>query len=215
MQSPAPIAVTVLEAAPPPPPPAAPAAALVVAPAQPHPVPIQQPVEKPSQHKPQDQPKPRIARRAPKPRADEPVPAPAAAPPVAASDTPPNPVGGVQGGVTGGVEGGQVGGIVGGQGDKLFRANQVATVPVLISQALPDYPPLARARGVEGLVVIEAVVDRRGLVERDDIHVVQSIPALDQAAVAALEQWRFRPGRDRSGDAVRVLVQVPIRFRLR
>lgn len=215
-ESPAQIAVTVLEAAPPPPPPAAPAAAPVVAQAQPQPVQVPQPVEQPSRQKPHDRPKPKIARQPPKPRAEEPLPLPIAAPPpVAASAAPPNPVGGVQGGVIGGEEGGKVGGVVGGQGDKLFRVDQVATVPVPISQELPDYPPLARARGVEGLVVVEAVIDRHGMVERDDMHVVQSIPALDQAAVSALGQWRFRPGRDRNGDAVRVLVQVPIRFRLR
>jgi protein TonB len=179
------------------------------------PVTLPQPIEASSQKKPEERPRPKIARKAPKPRADEPMPAPAAAPPVAANEAPPTAIGGVQGGVIGGEEGGKIGGVVGGQGDKLFRPDQVASVPVPISQALPDYPPLARARGVEGLVIIEAVIDRRGLVEHNDIRVVQSVPPLDQAAVAALEQWRFRPGRDRNGDAVRVLVEVPIRFRLR
>jgi len=37
----------------------------------------------------------------------------------------------------------------------------------------------------------------------------------DAAAVAALHQWRFEPGRDRDGKPVRVLIEVPIRFQLR
>jgi outer membrane biosynthesis protein TonB len=38
---------------------------------------------------------------------------------------------------------------------------------------------------------------------------------LDDAAVAAFRQWRFHAGRDDRGEPVRVVVQVPIRFRLR
>jgi protein TonB len=65
------------------------------------------------------------------------------------------------------------------------------------------------------LVVVEAVVDRQGSVERERIRVTESIPLLDDAAVGALKNWRFKPGRDESGMPVRVLVQVPVRFRLR
>jgi len=38
---------------------------------------------------------------------------------------------------------------------------------------------------------------------------------LDQAAIDALRRWRFSPGRDREGSAVRVLLEVPLRFTLR
>jgi periplasmic protein TonB len=123
--------------------------------------------------------------------------------------------GGVKGGVLGGVLGGQVGGIVGGHGDQLWRADQVATPPVVISRPLPQYPPLARARGIEGLVVLEAVVNRQGQVEQDGLKVLQSIPALDDAAIVAFRHWRFRPARDRNGEPVRVVLRIPIRFRLR
>lgn len=125
-----------------------------------------------------------------------------------------NPLGAV-GGVAGGVVGGQVGGTVGGRGDRVFRADEVASPPVVVSQMLPVYPPLARARGIEGLVVLESIIDRKGAVETGSMNVVESIPMLDDAAMAALRQWRFRAGRDDHGDAVRVIVQVPIRFRLR
>lgn len=122
---------------------------------------------------------------------------------------------GLTAGAAGGVAGGKVGGTAGGHGDELLRAEQVATPPAVISRLLPHYPPLARARGIEGLVILEAIVDRRGHVEQDGLKVLRSVPALDAAAVSAFRQWRFRPARNREGAPVRVVLQVPIRFQLR
>ncbi|MBI3783109.1 MAG: energy transducer TonB [Deltaproteobacteria bacterium] len=122
---------------------------------------------------------------------------------------------GATGGVAGGDPGGKVGGTVGGRGDQILPVDQVAVAPTLISGPKPDYPPLARLRGVEGLVVIEATIDRNGSVEGERLRVVESIPPLDPAALRAVRSWRFRPGRDRDGEAVRVALRVPIRFQLR
>jgi protein TonB len=79
---------------------------------------------------------------------------------------------------------------------------------------VPVYPPAARARNLEGRVVLRAVVDRDGRVEQA-ITIVESIPLLDPAAIDALRQWRFTPGQDRDGHTVRVLIDLPIRFQLR
>jgi protein TonB len=73
---------------------------------------------------------------------------------------------------------------------------------------------MARARSLEGRVVLRAVVDRDGHVE-EAVTVIESVPMFDGAAVDALRKWRFEPGRDRDGKTVRVLVDVPIRFQLR
>ncbi len=99
-----------------------------------------------------------------------------------------------------------------GQGDQVFDA--VEHPPVPISKVLPDYPGVARAQGLEGEVVLRAIVDRHGAVERN-IVVVESIPLLDAAAIEALRQWRFEPGRDGNDRPVRVLIEVPLRFHLR
>lgn len=48
-----------------------------------------------------------------------------------------------------------------------------------------------------------------------DIVVVESAPLLDQAAIDALRQWCFEPGRDAGKRAVQVMIEVPLRFRLR
>lgn len=105
--------------------------------------------------------------------------------------------------------------MIGGRGDRLWAADQVARPPRLLSGAKPHYPPAARARGIEGLVVLEAIIDRQGQLENDGVIVRQSVPALDAAAIAAVKQWRFDPGRDNDGTAVRVVLRVPIRFQLR
>jgi protein TonB len=215
-------------AAPPPPPgPGAGAAApAVVAPA-PQPIaPVQpmKPVEvKPVEAKPKPAEKPKIAAK-PKPKA-KPAPRPVVqeAPPAAsAAVVAPAAAGegaGQGGGVIGGVVGGQAGGVVGGRrggtGDDIWRADQVAVPPKLVETVRPTYPPIARARGQEAVVVVQAVIDRRGSVESGGLEVVESQPPFDNAALAAFRRWKFQPGRDDSGQVVRVLVRQPIRFQLR
>ncbi len=51
--------------------------------------------------------------------------------------------------------------------------------------------PLAVRARVQGVVILEAVVDREGRVER--VTILRSIPLLDAAAVAAVRQWRYSP----------------------
>jgi protein TonB len=113
-----------------------------------------------------------------------------------------------------GVVGGIPGGMPGGTGRALLSADQVPYQPVAISEIKPEYPPLARLRGIEGQVVLEAILAADGRIE-PDITVVQSIPPLDAAAITAVRRWRFRPARDRDGAPVRVTLRVPVRFVLR
>jgi protein TonB len=122
--------------------------------------------------------------------------------------------GGQAGGVPGGVPGGQVGGTVGGHGDAPIGAELVAVRAEAVTRVKPEYPEAARLRRIEGLVVLRITVDRAGQVE-PDIKVVQSIPLLDDAAIAAARQWRFTPARDRDGQTVRTQFELPMRFQLR
>lgn len=117
-------------------------------------------------------------------------------------------------GVVGGVDGGLVGGVVGGTGSDPVPVGQVANPPRVLHRVDPTYPEAVRRRGITGLVVLEAVIDREGHVEAD-IKVRQSIPRLNEEAIAAVRQWRFSPGRNRNGEAVRVILEIPIRFTLR
>jgi protein TonB len=115
---------------------------------------------------------------------------------------------GVFGGVEGGIPGGVVGGIVGGVLDANvppppppapappvlqapLRIGGELKAPALIERVEPEYPPIAVRAQVQGVVILEAVVDRQGRVE--DVRVLRSIPLLDRAAIAAVRQWRYSP----------------------
>jgi protein TonB len=69
----------------------------------------------------------------------------------------------------------------------IVPADQVAFAPQPLQQVVPDYPNAARRQGIEGRVVLRAVIDRWGRVE-DSIQVIESIPILDRAAMDALRQ---------------------------
>ncbi len=157
-------------------------------------------------------PLPRVHRPT-KPAAIKPAPV-APAPDAPALAAVPSGVPGEINGTPGGVPGGLAGGIVGGTGHQLIPADQAARQPVLMKKIMPEYPPMARMRGIEGQVILEAILSAAGNVE-PDIKVVQSVPLLDAAAIAAVRQWHFRPAQDRDGGPLRVTLRVPVRFVLR
>lgn len=87
--------------------------------------------------------------------------------------------------------------------------------PELLAAPVPPYPPRLRAAGVAGHVLVEVVVDTTGRPEPGSLRVVQSTNAgFNAAALATIRAALFRPGRV-WGRAVRVLVRVPVEFRLR
>ena len=89
-----------------------------------------------------------------------------------------------------------------------------AVAPALLRAAPPDYPPGPRRRGVEGTAWLRVLLDRAGVPE--SVEVVESAGDvyLDEAAAAAVEEWRFSPGLDGQGQPVRCYVQLPVAFRL-
>jgi protein TonB len=87
--------------------------------------------------------------------------------------------------------------------------------PAILAGPLPAYPELLRQAGIEGRVVLEAVVDTLGRVEpRSIVAVTAGHPGFVAPAQRALAATLFRPARVH-GRAVRVRVRVPIDFRLR
>ena len=116
--------------------------------------------------------------------------------------------GGQLGGVEGGIEGGVVGGIVGGILTEAaappppppppppaprgpVRIGGQVSAPALIRRVEPEYPPLAVAAHLEGMVILEAVVDEKGHVT--EVKVLRSRGFLDKAAIAAVQQWQYAP----------------------
>lgn len=77
----------------------------------------------------------------------------------------------------------------------------------------PKYPSIARSRGWEGKVVLNVRVSASGNVEGVSVSSSSGHDVLDDAAVAAVEGWRFVPAK-RGDTAVASTVHVPINFKL-
>jgi protein TonB len=120
---------------------------------------------------------------------------------------------GVPGGVIGGVPGGVVGGVIGGTGTgpvpKLVY--DYDRPPRLLNPTKPRYPPDAFIRKVEGVVIVEFVIDATGRVVR--ARIVQSIPLLDAAALETVRAWEFAPALQH-GRPVATAAQAPVTFRI-
>lgn len=101
-----------------------------------------------------------------------------------------------------------------GLGDGVVDVRHAVTPPKLQRHEAPEYPRVAKRRGIEGTVVLRLVLGRDGRVETDRTQVLRSIPELDEAAIRAVRNWRFSPARDADGKAIRVALQLPVRFTL-
>lgn len=64
--------------------------------------------------------------------------------------------------------------------------------PELIGKPVRQYPSAARKAGIQGTVIVEAVIDREGCVRRP--RILKGLPlGLDGAALAAVWSWTFQP----------------------
>ena len=125
---------------------------------------------------------------------------------------------GFETGMPGGVAGGIMGGIVTAlpppppppPAAPVRVGGEIAT-PRLVRRVDPEYPLIAVNAQIEGIVIIEATVDERGRVT--DTNVLRSHSVLDQAAVRAVEQWRYEPLR-LNGVAQPFVLTVTVSFSL-
>ncbi|MDB9722527.1 energy transducer TonB [Candidatus Marinimicrobia bacterium] len=86
--------------------------------------------------------------------------------------------------------------------------------PVPLSPIRPKYPEIAQEAGIEGTVVIQVFIDKKGRVK--ETVVLKGIPntGLDEAATSAIRKVRFRPAKQRER-AVGVWISIPVNFRLK
>jgi protein TonB len=84
--------------------------------------------------------------------------------------------------------------------------------PALLHRVEPVYPPFAVNAHLQGVVILEALVDENGNVA--EVNVLRSAtPLLDNAAVAAVRQWRYSPLL-LNGIRVRFVLTVVLSFNL-
>lgn len=90
-----------------------------------------------------------------------------------------------------------------------------AVKPTLIRDVKPTYTGAAMQARIQGLLLVDAVVLPNGTV--GDVRILYSLDrdlGLDQAGVAAIRQWRFKPGTIR-GAIVPMIVRIELSFRLK
>jgi periplasmic protein TonB len=92
-----------------------------------------------------------------------------------------------------------------------MRMHQGMKAPYKIVDVPPVYPAVAQRARVEGVVILEAVIDAQGRVA--SVRVLRSIALLDQAAVDAVRQWRFTPAL-LNEQAVPIFMTVTVNFKL-
>jgi protein TonB len=96
-----------------------------------------------------------------------------------------------------------------------YRPGNDVTMPIEIRKGLAQYTTDAMRARIQGSITVQCVVQINGACT--NIQVMRSFdPAfgLDQEAIKAAGQWRFRPGT-RRGEPVPVLVTMEIAFALR
>lgn len=91
---------------------------------------------------------------------------------------------------------------------------QLRLEPGVLSNPAPLYPRIARVQGWEGTVILRAFVSSTGSVQYLSVYRSSGHPVLDEAAAAAVRQWRFKPAV-RSGRRAATLAEVPVTFRLK
>ncbi len=125
--------------------------------------------------------------------------------------------GGVPGGVEGGVPGGVLGGIVGGvmpeapPPAKVVRIGGNIVAPKMLKKVAPEYPELARNARLGATVIMEAQVDIHGVVK--SVTILRGHPLFDEAAVAAVKQWRYRPFL-LNGEPIEFILTVTVVFNI-
>jgi TonB family protein len=103
----------------------------------------------------------------------------------------------------------------GGTGGGAYRPGNGVTTPVLLKEVKPGYTSEAMRAKIQGAVLLQCTVQVDGSV--GDIQVVRSLDpvfGLDQQAIAAARQWRFRPGTLRD-QPVPVQITIELSFTLR
>jgi TonB family protein len=104
----------------------------------------------------------------------------------------------------------------GGFGGGAYRPGNGITSPALLQEVRPNYTADAMRAKIQGVVTLEAVVLADGSV--GPVRVTRSLDptfGLDQEAERTVKKWRFRPGTNRTGDPVPVLVEIEMTFTLR
>ena len=159
--------------------------------------------ELPAAAPPPPPPPPRVAQAVPQ----APSPNPMAAPLEAPAEIAPEPIVAPVADVAG-VEGGVVSGVVGSVpalveappppppppppvSHEPVRIGGQVSAPALLKRVEPVYPAIAQLAAIDGIVILDAIVDEHGRVQ--SLKVLRGHPLLAKAAREAVQQWEYEP----------------------
>ena len=100
-------------------------------------------------------------------------------------------LGGSSGGVIGGLFAGTPAPKVKAEAPKKINISGGVAAGMLLQKVTPQYPPIAKAARVSGTVVLQANISKTGAIE--NLKVISGPQMLQQAAMDAVRQWRYRP----------------------
>lgn len=95
----------------------------------------------------------------------------------------------------------------------VFEIRDVDSPPVATVTVPPQYPAIARQRGIEATVNISFIVNENGEVEEPVVMQRVADGVFDRSAIRSVSSWKFKPGI-KNGKNVRVRVEIPLRFTL-
>jgi TonB family protein len=129
------------------------------------------------------------------------------------------PAAGTTGNVSAGPAGGAVSGVVSNApGDQTstavpqrVRVSSGVARGLLVSKVDPMYPPDARDQRIQGVVILQATIDKEGNVA--SLQLVSGHPMLAPAAIEAVKQWKYRPYL-LNGNPLEVNTQIQVNFTL-
>jgi protein TonB len=82
---------------------------------------------------------------------------------------------------------------------------------MLVTPIRPIYPAIAKAAGIQGTVVVEAVISRTGTIE--SLHVVSGPPMLREAAMGAIRTARYQPYK-LNNEPIEVETMITVHFKI-
>jgi protein TonB len=81
----------------------------------------------------------------------------------------------------------------------------------LVDKVTPQYPTIARAAHVQGTVVLQATISKRGTIE--NLRLLSGPPLLEQAALDAVRSWHYK-AYQLNGQPVEVETTISVFFNL-
>jgi protein TonB len=91
------------------------------------------------------------------------------------------------------------------------RVSQRVSDALIAKRVQPQYPPEARGKHIQGMVILRAEISKEGDVT--ELALVSGHPLLAPAAIEAVKQWKYKP-YVLNGQPIAVETQVKVAFEL-